>query len=262
MSSVNPGSAPPPAAVWPNALKVFTSYHDYTDVIWANSMNEIHSEVSSLESTLGTTPFAGTPYSTFGGAIQDLFFNKSPINHNHDHHLLYDETLDDHKQYVRVDGTRGFTAPVSGVAGNAGADLVPLHQLQSFGYINLAQAEQIADDAALEAVIGAPGAQALWGAPHAGTWKIEGGIKSGCTGSNGTITVNFASPFPYCLQTFTCTKIPAPGGGGCPNGPYNYIEAQVTLVGYSLAGATVQFSHDYSYQPYMNVAFTWIALGS
>jgi hypothetical protein len=265
--SIPPGERPAPIAgvnaVWPNALKVFTTYHDYTDVIWAHSVNEIHDEVYSIEKTLGSAPFSGTPYVTFSGAVQDLYTNKAPVNHSHDHHLLTgDAAGDDHLQYPRADGSRGFTAPVNGVAGTGASNLVTLHQVQSFGYINAAQAEQIADDAALEAVVGAPGAQALWGTPHAGTWKIIGGLTTACTGGDGRVTIPFSSPFPFCLQAFTCTKLPPPGGGGCPNGPYNWIEAQVTLVAYALNAVVVQVSHDYSWQPYMNFSCSWIALGS
>jgi hypothetical protein len=151
---------------------------------------------------------------------------------------------------------------VNGVAGTGLNNLVTLHQVQSFGYINSAQANAIADAAALEAVVGAPGGTALVGAPHTGTWSIQGGIYTHCTGSNGYMTIPFASPFPHCLQTFTCTKIPPPGGGGCANGPYNYIEAQVTLVAYALGSVIVQVSHDYSWQPFMNFSCSWIALGS
>lgn len=69
----------------------------------------------------------------------------------------------------------------------------------------------------------------------------------------------FGINYGQVVQAFSCTKLPPQGGGGCP--PYNWIEAQMTLLGVSGNSATVQFSHDYSWQGNMWVTFTWIVMG-
>lgn len=250
-------------AVYPSAIKVFTTYNDYSDVIWAHSINEIHDEVLSIEKILGTAPFSGTPYTSFSGAIHDLYLNKAPLTHTHDHAKLMDDTVgDDHPQYIKTDGSRGFTHPVSGQAGSSGSNLVTLAQVQAMDLAAIEDIERIASQYAAHAVIGVATGSPIWGTPNPTTWRLEGGLYSGCTDGDGKVTVTFSTPFPHCLQAFTCTKIPASGGGGCPNGPYNYIEAQITLFHGQLDLAIVQFSHDYSWQPGMHVSFTWMALGS
>jgi hypothetical protein len=246
-------------AVFPSAIKIFSVFHDYTDIIWAISINECHDEIQALESLLGVNPFQGTPYTTVGGAIQDLYANKAPTNHTHTHaNLLDDAVTNDHPQYILTTGQPGFSGPVGGIAGGAGNDLVPLNQLQSFGYLNAAQVQAMVNAALGNLMAGAPGGPALAGAAASPAWRIQGGLKSGLTDGAGRISVSFNPGYGRCLQAFVCTKLPPQGGGP----PYNWIEAQVTLVGVSGAGATVQFSHDYSWQPHQWVTFTWIAIGN
>ena len=246
--------------VYPAALKVFTVYNDYTDIIWAVSVNEIHDEVYSIEKVLGINPFAQTPYTTFAGAVQDLYNTKAPISHTHTHSTLKSLTEDDHTEYVLANGSRGFTHPVAGVPGS-GNDLVPLHQLQSLGYITTAQAQQMIDTATTDMTVGEYGGPALYGPqPAVPKWMIQGGTFFGNTNGGGQCAVNFYLPYNTCLQAFASTKVPATPGQAYP--PYNWIEAQVTLVGCNLNQAVMQFSHDYSMQPWMEVAFTWIAIGS
>jgi hypothetical protein len=248
------------AATFPRAIKIFTVFHDYTDIIWALSINECHDEIQALEKTLGASPFSGTPYTSFGGAIQDLFLNKAPMSHTHDHHSLLDDTVgNDHPQYIMVNGYPGFSRPVAGVAGGAPANLVTLSQLQSFGYQNNAQVQNAVNAATASLMAGARGGPPLLGATSSTAWRIQGGLCSGCTDGNGRITVAFGSGYGQCVQAFSCTKLPPEGSGPCP--PYNWIEAQVTLVGVAGNSATVQFSHDYSMQAGMWVSFTWIAMG-
>jgi hypothetical protein len=268
MTAVPPTNIPV-TPIYPRAIKVFTTYQDYTDIIWARSINEVNVEVSVIERTLGTNPFQGTPYSTFGGAVQDLWVNKAPSNHTHDHHLLQDLLIDDHVLYIRADGARSFTAPVTGVAGNNPNDLVTLGQLQSLNYANTALVEQLIDNAVANLVTGAYGGPPLYAPfgyppPHP-NWIIKGGIfPFGWTDGSGIIHLSFGSGYPSGVVAVACTKIPVrpgPGYAPAPNGDYNHIETQITLLGASLGGAVVQFSHDYSWQPYMNVALTWLAIG-
>jgi hypothetical protein len=256
------------AASYPRALKVFSVFHDYTDVIWAVSINECHDEILALEKTLGLSPFKGTPYTTFGGAIQDLYVNKAPTNHTHTHkNLLNDNLGNDHPQYIMVSGYPGFSHPVGGKAGSNANDLVPLSQLRGLGYQNSAQVQAAVQAALGNLMAGARGGPALWppGLNEAPNWTIQGGIFSGCTDGSGRVTMSWPTPsaFVHCVQAFTCTKIPPqPPAGGFPCTPYNWIEAQVTLLSASNANVTVQFSHDYSWQPNMWVTFSWIAIGN
>ena len=252
------------AASFPKSLKVFSIFHDYTDIIWAAAINEVHDEILALESTLGTNPFTGTPYITFGGAIQDLYANKAPTNHTHVHrNLLNDAQGNDHPQYIMVTGYPGFSHPVVGKAGSAGGDLVPLGQLLGFGYQNAAQVQAMVNAALGNLMAGSlpgPPNHALAGGTATPNWRVTGGVFSGCTGPDGRVTIPFGVNFAHCVQAFSCTKLPPQGSGGCP--PYNWIEAQVTLVAASGVDATVQFSHDYSWQPNQWISLSFIVIGN
>jgi hypothetical protein len=248
------------AATFPNAIKVFTVFHDYTDIIWALSINECHDEIQALEKTLGANPFNSTPYTSFSGAIRDLFLNKAPINHTHVHHNLLDDTVgNDHPQYIQVNGYPGFSHPVAGVAGSAPADLVPLSQLRSFGYVDAAQVQAMVNADTANLMAGAKGGAFLAGSTTSTAWRIQGGVHSGCTNGNGQVFLDYPTPYHTCVQAFSATKLPPQGGGGCP--PYNWIEAQMTLLSSSGTQACVQFSHDYSWQANMYVSFSWIVMG-
>jgi hypothetical protein len=247
------------AAVFPSAVKIFQVYHDYTDIIWAISINECHDEIQALEHLVGVNPFQNTPYTSVGQALQDLWLNKAPNNHTHTHRNLLDDAQgNDHPQYILTNGQPGFTGPVGGKAGSAPSDLVPLSQLQSMGYQNSAQVQAAVNGALGSLMAGAAGGPPLVGAPASSAWRIQGGVHSGLTNGSGQIGVYFNPGYGHCVQAFTATKLPPSGGGP----PYNWIEAQLTLVGVSSAGAVLQFSHDYSWQPGMWVSFSWIAMGN
>jgi hypothetical protein len=248
------------AATYPYAIKVFTVFHDYTDIVWAHSINECHDEIQALEKIVGPNPFTSTPYNSVSGALQDLYANKAPSNHTHIHHSLQDDTTgNDHPQYIQVTGYPGFSRPVGGIAGSGPSDLVPLSQLRSLGYQNASQVQTAVNAATANLMAGARGGTPLLGASASTAWRITGGVFSGCTGPTGQVTVPFGMAFGQVVQAFSCTKLPAAAGPPCP--PYNWIEAQMTLVGVSGNSATVQFSHDYSWQPGMAVTFSWIVMG-
>jgi len=258
-------------ASYPNALKVFQTYHDYTDTIWAHSVNELHDEILAIENALGTAPFQGLPYTTFSGAIQDLYRNKAPANHTHVHSSILGDNLgNDHPQYIMISGYPGFSQPVTGKAGSNPADLVPLSQLTSFGYQNATQVENMVNAAlgGLMAGVDSGNPPLIGSIARTGpAWRVQGGLISGATNGNGQIWVPFAQPYGNCLQAFTCTKIPpiphpGPVQFPAPNGPYAWIEAQVTLYMPSGSGCWVQFSHDYSWQTNVWVSLTWMAMGT
>jgi hypothetical protein len=106
---------------------------------------------------------------------------------------------------------------------------------------------------------GARGGAFLVGSTASTAWRIQGGVFSGCTNGNGQVFLNYPTTYGQCVQAFSCTKLPPQGSGPCP--PYNWIEAQVTLMGSSGSQAVVQFSHDYSWQANMYVSFSWIVMG-
>ena len=247
-------------ATFPRAIKVFTVFHDYTDIIWALSINECHDEIVALEKIVGANPFLGTPFTSVGGAIQYLYNNKAPTNHTHLHHSNLEDAIgNDHPQYMQVTGYPGFSRPVGGVAGSAPADLVPLSQLRSFGFLNQGQIQSMINASTQSLMAGARGGTPLLGSSSSTAWRITGGLFSGCTDGNGRVTFGFGLTYGQVVQSVQITKLPPQGSGGCP--PYNWIEAQQTLVGVSGSSATVQFSHDYSWQPNQWVSFTWIAMG-
>ena len=249
-------------ATFPHALKVFSVFHDYTDIIYALSVNEMHDEIIAIESTLGLNPFATTTYTTFGGAIQDLYNNKAPTTHTHEHKNLLDDTQgNDHPQYIQVTGAPGFSHPVSGHAGTASSDLVPLSQLQAFGYQNSAQVASAVDRALVNLMTGVQGGAPLLGSTSpTPSWRLNGGVIADCTDDNGWIFCNFGDGYANCVQAIVATKLPPQPGSPCP--PYNWIEAQLTLVQVFGDGFQVQFSHDYSIQANMSVCFSWLSIGT
>ena len=249
-------------ATYPNAIKVFQTFHDYTDIIWAISINECHDEIVQLENILGAKPFSGTPYTSFGGAIYDLYLNKAPLTHTHEHkNLLDDNQGNDHPQYIQVNGYPGFTHPVIGKAGSNSADLVPLSQLQGMGYQNATQVQALINAALGNLMAGAKGGAPLLGNPNvAPAWVIQGGVTSGWTDGGGRIVIPFSHSYGQTLQAFTSTKLPPQGNPG-PGPNYNWIEAQVTIVGVALNAVTLQVSHDYSWQPNQWFTTSWIAIG-
>jgi hypothetical protein len=264
---------------YPSAVKVFPTFHDYTDVIFAYSVNELHDEVISVENVLGTWTngqvIDGTQYTTFSIAIQDLFNTKAPINHAHSHHLLGDlvtnsvtgQIEDDHLQYSRCDGQRPFTGPVAGVWASRDDQLVPLSQLLNFGYITIPQAEFLIGLAMSNLVTGAWGGPPTAGAsPPAPTWRLTGGVTEGATDSAasghhpGWLFTGFNNAFQHMVQGFVATKMPVSAGQG-PYPPYNYIEAQLTLTYIDPYGCWCAFSHDYSFQPSVWAKYSWLAIG-
>jgi len=249
-------------ATYPNAIKVFQTFHDYTDIIWAISINECHDEIVALENLLGAKPFTGTPYTTFGQAIYDLYFNKAPTTHTHEHKNLLDDTQgNDHPQYIMVNGYPGFTHPVTGVAGHASNNLVPLSQLNGFGFLNGAQVQAMVNAALGNLMAGARGGAPLLGNPNvAPAWVIQGGVYSNWTDGGGRIVIPFPHVYGQTVQAFTCTKLPPQGNPG-PGPNYNWIEAQVTIVGTAFNSVTLQVSHDYSWQQNQWFTCSWIAIG-
>jgi hypothetical protein len=251
------------AATYPSAVKVFPTYYDYTDVIFASAVNSLHDEVVALENVLGVNPLVNTPYPTFSIGLQDLMANKAPVYHAHDHASLTHLDRDDHYQYMLCDGSRAFTGAVGGVPAAVDSQLVTLGQLSSFGYITVAQAEFLIGLALSNLVTGAWGGAPLvtvGAQPSAPAWRLTGGIARGVTNGNGDLWTDFAGAFGSRVQAFVATKLPTGGGGGRP--PVPWIEAQLTLWSINVTGAWVRYSHDYGVQANMYATHSWMAIGT
>ena len=253
------------AASYPNTLKIFQTFSDYSDIIFAISVNEIHDEVVSLESTLGANPLTGTGYTSVGQGLQDLFTNKADANHTHTHASMPDDgpPSDDHPQYMRTDGRRDFTGPVQSPWASLATQLMPKGQLDAQGFINTQTATGLINGLMSNYIRGAlPG---VGNNPVAGPaqsvpqWKLTGGTVVGVTDGNGWLPCSFGSAFAQTVQAFVATKIPT--GAVAGHAAYAYVEAQLTLVQITTGGAQVAFSHDYSFQRSVNAAYNWIAIG-
>lgn len=254
------------AASYPNAIKIFTTFLDQTQVIYAAHMNEVHDEVIALEKTIGVNPFLGTPYTSIGGALNDLYNNKAPLAHTHAHSALQgDATGDDHTQYIRVDGTRAFTGPVVAPNATLSTHLATLGQLTNQGYLNTAQANALIAAAAAYLVntrfAAADTTPGLLGFPNEGGvgWSLTGGYTVGNTDGSGFINVPLGSAFGTMLLSIVATKLPAPGGGTQP--PYDPKTSDLALVSYTLTNAVVQVTTQAGVQANKQVAFSWLALG-
>lgn len=254
------------AASYPNAIKIFQTFQDQTQIIYSGHINEIHDEVVALESTIGTNPFVGTPYSSIAGAINDLYLNKAPLAHPHAHSALQGLTNDDHTQYVRTDGSRGFTAPVAAPNAVSGGQLATLGQVTGQGYLSPGAANGLIAAAAaylvntrFAASAATPG---LFGFPNQGGvgWSLTGGYNVGNTDGSGRITQSLGSAFPTMLLAFIATKVVAPGGGTDP--PYNALTASdPTVISGTNTAVILEFNAGATVLTNQQVAYCWVAVG-
>jgi hypothetical protein len=250
------------SASYPNSIKVFTPVVDGTSTIHAEDVNELQSEVSALEGTLGINPFVGLPYNNLGQTLADLYANKAPYDHQHDHHTLQDlNGFDDHTSYVRVDGTRGFSAPVSAPAATTPGQLATLAQLSALGFTTPAQVTSIVQGGVANLVRAFADSGPLAGAiPGTPSWTLIGGMAQGNLDGNGQLHVTFGgSYFANCLLAFIPTKmVPANGWFA----PYDYQNSDCAAITYSLNNVGIQFfqgSAVYAGNPGVGVSF--LALG-
>ncbi len=265
MSTIPPIIPPPASASFPATVKVFQTFLDQTQTIFAAHINEVHAEIVAIEKLIGAQPFVSLPYTTFAAALADLATNKAPANHQHNHSdLAGDATGDDHTQYVRVDGSRGFTGPVVVPNALTGGQLVNLGQLISLGYLTVAQANNIMNTALNRSIRGAAGGSGPlpgYAAPTTFGWTLLGGYVEGPTDASGNMSTTFSTGYPFttCVQSFIATKVPVSGGHAQP--AYNSLESQLSLVATTLTSATVRFSNDSGALANQWAAFSWICIG-
>jgi hypothetical protein len=250
---------------------------------------DLHTEIISMEQTIGPHPFMPPRAISLGGSISWLFANTSwghvdargaitppptnlttgpgdrsgaipqgPPTHSHVHDTSKQLHADDHPQYIRVDGTRGFTAAVTAPAAISGNHLINLSQTKNAG-LNSTQVSSIITSA-LAAQKLVPGEANLTG-PDSQRWKLAGGVAQGNTDINGNLWVDLRPANFSGIAAFTYMKMPFPGGSMLGWYAYQYMEDQLILLGLSNQGALIQFIEDIRVDRQALVCCCWIALG-
>lgn len=273
----------PPNSSYPVSIKSFTLLYDqpYTappfpqidpSVDFARWTNELHDEVVSIETVIGINyGYFAVDLLQFlpgcqsiGDCITWLYNNTAPKAHIHLHHDLVGLGADDHPQYMRVDGNRGFVNPIASPYAWSVTQLAPLGQLTSAGWINTAQFMNQLNgwlSALGPQVRGFDPGEPLWdGRSYNGAWKIQGGYAYGYTDANGYLRINFNPPFLYQVQTFCFNRMPIPGRSHFGY-VYQYQEDQLVPQSIDRNGATILFIEDIAVDRRAWVAMTWMAIG-
>lgn len=235
----------------------------------ASVTRDLQTEILSLEKIIGVRPYMVPQQPTMGKSVLWLNGNKSPghadpnnhnnINptpapsHNHAHKSSMSLNADDHPQYVRVDGTRGFYNPVNGHPATASTHMVTLTQARAAG-LTAAQVESI-----IQTSLARTSDHPITG-PTAGRYRMTGGQFYGPSDVNGNIFLNFGANFSR-LVTFVFMKMPFPGGSMLGWGTFQYMEDQLILLALSPAGATIQFLEDIVVDRQAAVSLCWMAVG-
>jgi len=248
---------------------------------------DIQTEIISMENTIGLRPFKVPGTTNLGKSIYWLLHNLSPGHidsrggiiplpptHSHMHHdtvfnhaytdargnrhpAYYDNT-DDHPQYVRVDGSRGFNAPVTWRTAVQPGEMITLAQAQGAG-LTAAQINTMIQNS-LRAALNDPNLAPCTG-PRAGKFKLAGGYVYGPTDVNGVLFVDFTECHFSQVLTFVYGKNSFPGGSMLGWPTFQYEEDQLILLAYDTRGAWIQFIEDIVVDRQAAVAMTWVALG-
>jgi hypothetical protein len=236
----------------------------------AKATDEIHDEVIAMEKTVGTgyknTFIPGTR--SMGAEVQAIFNDKAnghvdPANnaiypippwHNHGHRELSGNDKDVHPQYMRVDATRGFSAPVSGQWATAGNHLVPLNQIKSAGWLTYPQVEFV-----IYTTVAGSSAHPMVG-PDPQRYRMTGGYFWGRTDSNGMVRIDYSAAQFRGVLTFVFMKMPFPGPSAYGY-TYQYEEDQLILIEIDNNGSWIQFSEDIVVDRQAWVSMTWMVVG-
>ena len=235
----------------------------------ASVTRDLHTEIMSMESIIGVKPFTVPTQNTMGQSVVWLHNNKSPghadpnyynnvpplppPSHNHVHHDSGSNTADDHLQYVRADGSRGFSAPVTAPAATKTTQLITLNQARNAG-LNGSQVEAI-----IQADLAATSDHPITG-PHPGRYRMTGGVFYGPTDVYGNIWLPFGANFSH-LVTFVFMKMPFPGGSMLGWYAFQYMEDQLIMLSLNPQGATIQFIEDIAVDRQALVSLCWMAVG-
>lgn len=276
------------AASYPISVKSFLTYQDQPGsnnivpdpdhpgqtvdltIDRAKITNEIHDEVIAVEKTIGIPALAIIPgLRTYGSELNFLYNNKSsgivdptnnaiyplpPPSHNHTHAYLAGNDADVHPQYMRVDGARSFSAPVSSPNAAGGHQLATLAQAQAPGYLNSAQVA-----AAVDSVVDSVAPYPMKG-PAPQRYRMTGGHFSGITDANGNVRIDYSAARFSGVLTFVYMKNPFPGGSAYGY-VYQYEEDQLVLQEIDNNGAWIQFIEDIVVDRQALVSMTWMAVG-
>lgn len=246
---------------------------------------DIQTEITSIENTIGIKPFKANQPS-LGKAVNWLLHNRSPGHvdpgnrnnlipiaptHTHTHHdtvFIHAYTdprgnlhpaevdnTDDHPQYVRTNGSRGFTAPVMGQPAQHAHDLITLSQAQGAGLTG-AQVQAI-----INSELAGTSDHPITG-PGPGRYLLAGGYFYGPTDRDGVVFIDFGPCNFQRLVTFVYMKNIFPGGSMLGWPTFQYQEDQLILLGMDTRGAWVQFIEDIVVDRQAAVAMTWMALGA
>lgn len=184
-----------------------------------------------------------------------------PPSHNHFHNKSLNLTADNHPQYVPVNGSRGFTNPVTGQTATSSHHLITLAQAKGAG-LTAAQVSQIIQEE-LQDSLSDPyftGQHAMTG-PDARRWRMTGGYFYGPSDVNGNIYINFAAAHFGGLASFVYMKMPFPGQSMLGWYNFQYMEDQLILLSLTDQGAWIQFIEDIQVDRQANVSMVWMALG-
>lgn len=255
-------------ASYPASIKSFITYTDQpgpnnTTIDYAYITNDIHDEVIAVENIIGSLPFTIPTTSSIGGSISYLYNNTAPVGHLHRHADLSNLGSDDHMQYVRTDGSRGFTQPIGGQPAGAANQLVVKDQITNAGITAATFENQLNGwlSSLGHQVRGAFVGQWYWGpGPTSAAWKVIAGIGLGYTDRNGNLYVSFNGAFHSMVLTFCFMRLPIPGGSHYGY-VYQYQEDQLMVHGISNQGAVVNFIEDIAVDRQAWVGVSWMALG-
>jgi hypothetical protein len=280
---------PPPVDVtqrYPQAIRDFVTYVNQdgqTHTVTVGSKitdltldaaavtRDLETEIVSLETTIGARPFLVPGQPNVGLSIQWLSTGLSPghadpvtgdvpplppPSHSHPHQQTSARDADDHPQYMRRDGARPFTQPVTAPGAYSGDQLINLSQALGAG-LNWGQVQSIIQSS-LTAAMNGPYSPLL--GPDPRRWKMTGGFSTGYTDNNGNLYVDFSAAAFSGILSFVYMKLPFPGGSRFGY-PYQFMEDQLILLGLSNQGALIQFIEDIVVDRRALVAMTWMVLG-
>jgi hypothetical protein len=221
---------------------------------YAAITGDMHTEVISIEKTIGTRPFTPPSCTTVGQGIGWLYNNKASLVHGHMHGLLTALTADDHPEYELVNGRRPFTAPITAPAASNGNQLVNYNQVTGAHYITTAQFQSM-----LASNLASRGSQVS--DPYGQRLQMMGGVAQGYTDANGLLYVQFGSGFKNGVLTFVYMKMPYPLASYFYGYVFQYMEDQLVLMNLSNQGATIQFIEDVQVDRQAWVSLCWMAIG-
>jgi hypothetical protein len=219
---------------------------------------DVQTEIVSLEQTIGTKPFMTPGASTVGASIQYLYNYMADRTHNHRHFMSKSLTADDHPQYMPVNGSRAFRAPVTAPGAKTANELINLSQAKIAGLTYTQVQATINNTLAAQKLV--PGEHNITG-PDNRRWKMAGGVAQGYTDGNGNLWVDLSPAKFNGILSFNYMKMPFPGGSMLGWYAYQYMEDQLVLMALSNSGAMIQFIEDIAVDRQALVCMCWIALG-